>query len=96
MGREAYRYTFEPSVPMKEVEESLSLAALGAEGIHGRTRVVLDANFKLDKAERVCVVDGSTPVGQRIAELFTEFLAREFGEDAFRVERTDETRVRAS
>lgn len=71
------------------VDDSLSLAALEAEGIHSRTRVVLDASFQLDRAERVCVVDGSTAVGQTIAELFTEYLTREFGEDAFRVERID-------
>jgi len=91
MSREAYRYTFEDDVSMKEVGNSLSLAALAAEGIHGRVRITLDASFRLDGESRVCVIDGTTAVGQSIAAVFTEFLAREFGEDACKVKRTHET-----
>jgi hypothetical protein len=63
------------------------LAVLSAEGIHGRARVRLDAAFYLDEKKRACVVDAATPVGQTVAQIFTGLLTREFGEDAFTVER---------
>lgn len=42
------------------------------------------------RAETVCVVDASTPVGRTIAERFTGLLAREVGDDAVTVGRADE------
>jgi len=89
MATRSYRYTFGPVVSMQEVEETLMLAALAAEGIHGRSRIMLDAAFRLDPAARTCVVDAGTPAGESIATVFTEFLSREIGEGAFRVERSD-------
>jgi hypothetical protein len=35
-------------------------------------------------------VDAATPVGRTIAQIFTGLLSREFGEDAFTVERVTE------
>ena len=87
MSRELYRYTFETQVPIKDVEESLLLAVLAAESLHGRSRVRLDGSFCLDAGKRACVVDATTEVGAAIARLFTGFLSREFGEGAFTVER---------
>ena len=91
MRRTAYRYTFETDVSMKEVRNSLSLATIAAEGIYGHVRVTLDAFFRLDLDDRMCLIDGSTAVGECIAAVFTEFLARDFGEDGFKVKRTEET-----
>lgn len=87
MHGEQYRYDFESEVPRREVEESLLLAVLAAESLHGRERVVLDAEFRLDPKTRSCVVDASTEVGMAIARLFTGFLSREFGEEVFTVKR---------
>ena len=41
----------------------------------------------LDNDKRSCVVDAATEVGGAIARIFTGFLTREFGEEAFKVER---------
>lgn len=87
MHGEQYRYEFEGKIPRRDVEESLLLAVLAAESLHGRERVVLDAEFRLDPKARSCVVDASTEVGMAIARLFTGFLSREFGEDVFTVKR---------
>ncbi len=87
MAQELYRYNFDSKIPFGEVEESLLLAVLAAEGIHGRTRVRLDASFSLDRAKRSCVVDAATEVGRSIARIFTGFVSHEFGEEAFKVER---------
>ncbi len=87
MARELYRYNFDSKIPFGEIEESLLLAVLAAEGIHGRTRVRLDASFSLDRAKRSCVIDAATEVGRSIARIFTGFVTHEFGEESFKVER---------
>ena len=87
MNRELYRYNFNARVPLRDVEESLLLAVLATESLHGRALVRLDASFCLDTGKRSCVVDAATDVGRAIARIFTGFLAREFGEEAFKVER---------
>ena len=43
MNRELYRYNFNSKVPFRDVEESLLLAVLAAESLHGRALVRLDA-----------------------------------------------------
>ncbi len=87
MNREIYRYSFSSGVSLREVEESLLLAVLATESLHGRSLVRLDASFCLDDKKQSCVVDAGTEVGRDIARIFTGFLTREFGEDAFTVER---------
>jgi hypothetical protein len=90
MSRDVYRYTFDEKTSLAEVRDSLFLAVFSAEGIHGRAQVLLDAAFCLDEKKGACVVDAATPVGRTIAQIFTGFLTREFGEDAFKVERITE------
>ena len=87
MNRVLYRYNFDSKVPIRDIEESLLLAVLAAESLHGRSLVRLDASFYLDSHKRSCVVDAATEVGRAIARIFTGFLTREFGEEAFKVER---------
>ncbi len=87
MKRELYRYHFAATVPLGEVKQSLLLAVLATECLHGRSLVRLDASFCLDNDKRSCVVDAATEVGRAIARIFTGFLTREFGEKAFKVER---------
>ena len=94
MDRDIYRYDFSAEVPLGEVEDSLLLAVLVAESLHGRSLVRLDASFCLDEKKQSCVVDAGTEVGRHIARIFTGFLTREFGESAFTVER--QNRLQAS
>lgn len=84
----AYKYSFSGSVPMDDVEDSLMLAALAAEGLHGRSAVMLDAAFCLDKRRRTCLIDAETQIGRDIALIFARYMAKGFGEQAFRVDRT--------
>lgn len=83
-----YRYEFKEGIPLEDAKEALLLAVMAAESLHGRSRVQLDASFRLDEATRICVVNASTDVGRDIARIFTGYLTREFGEGAFQVERT--------
>ena len=89
MNREVYRYSFTSSVAFAEVEASLVLAIMAAESLHGQTRVRLDAAHAVDAGKRSCVIDASTLVGRDLNRLFVGFLSREFGPDAFKVERVD-------
>ena len=88
MNSQVYRYEFLPDVTIKDVEDSLMLSALAVECMHGRSMIRLDAKFRLDLKKRSCVIDAGTEVGRNIAKIFTGFITRQFGEGAFKVERT--------
>ena len=90
MTKELYRYAFTADVPIEEIEASLLLAVLATESLHGEAQVRLDASHYLDPTKRACVIDAGTPVGRDINRLFVGFIGREFGADAFRVERVEE------
>ncbi|GIW90021.1 MAG: hypothetical protein KatS3mg109_0453 [Pirellulaceae bacterium] len=89
MSKELYRYTFGPHVPLEEIEATLLLALWGAESLHGEIQVRLDAAHFLDPDRRACVIDAGTTVGRDVNRLFIGFVQREFGNDAFRVERVE-------
>ena len=93
MTKELYRYAFTPGVPIEEVEASLLMAVLATESLHGEAQTRLHAAHYLDPAKRACVIDAGTPVGRDLNRLFTGFLSREFGADAFTVERVAEQHI---
>ena len=86
MSQELYKYRFNDDVPTRELEESLLLAVLAIESLHGESRVRLDAHYCLRANEGKCVIDASTDVGRDLTRVFTGFAIREFGRDSFRVE----------
>jgi hypothetical protein len=87
MTQGVYQFRFRAGVDLREAEMSLLLAMLAAEGIHGQSRVRLDAAYAVGEALRTIVVDGFTEVGQDIVGIFTAFITRELGGDAFHVRR---------
>ena len=87
MSNESYRYGFNNDVPMDQVEETLLLSTLAVESLQGRSGIRLDAEFQLEKEKRTCRISSTTEAGRQLARIFTGFLAREFGEQAFRVDR---------
>jgi hypothetical protein len=88
MSKQVYRYQFtDVEVPIEEVEASLLLAVMATESLHGESQSRLDIAHFLDPVKRACVIDVGTQVGRDFNRLFIGFLRREFGEDAFRVER---------
>lgn len=90
MITEGYRYQFAKGVCLRDAEDSLLLALLAAEGIYGQSRVRMDAAYAVDTPVRIIVVDGATQVGQDVSGVFTSFLTKEFGPDAFRVRRLNQ------
>jgi len=88
MTANAYRFEFEPTVPLPEAEMSLHLAMYAVEGLYGEARVRLEANYQADEAQRTISVDGASEVGAAIVKVYTSLLLREYGADAFRVRPT--------
>lgn len=82
-----FRFSFSPDVPLDEAEMTLQLATFAVEGLFGTARVRLDFGYHLDAAHRALLVDGSKEVGATVVQVFAGLLLREFGDDAFRVER---------
>ncbi|MFO0839078.1 MAG: hypothetical protein U1D55_11210 [Phycisphaerae bacterium] len=87
MNREVFRYTFNESVSLQDVEETLLLAVLAIGSLYGESSVRLDASYTMDADRRGCVIDGSTEVGQAVSRVFTGFASREFGDESFTVRR---------
>lgn len=89
MNREVLCYSFEASVPASEIENTLLLAVLAAEGLHGQSRVRLDATYCFDAEKHACMIGSSSDVGRDICRMFTGFAIREFGETTFSVQRSE-------
>jgi hypothetical protein len=89
MTKDIYRYSFPSFIPLDEVEATLLLAIWAAESLHGESQVRLDATHLLDRDRRAVVIDAGSPAGRDVNRLFVGFVRREFGDDAFRVERLE-------
>jgi hypothetical protein len=75
----AYRFTFDPAVPLPEAEASLQLAILAIEGLYGEARVRLDVAYHVDPTCGSITVDGSTEAGAALLGVFMSLLIKEFG-----------------
>lgn len=87
MNQTIYSYQFGQDIPIDAVKDSLLLAVMAVEGLKGRTRVQLEARFRLNRSERSCVIEADTDVGESIARIFTGFLGKQFAEKTFEVVR---------
>ena len=85
MSKTVYRYQFEPDVPLEEAETSLVLAIIAAEALHGQPAVRLSLRYLFGEEKRACVIDGDNEVAHQVVLIFTQFLLRQFGDDAFQV-----------
>lgn len=83
----AYRYQFREGVDPRDVEDTLLLALLAAEGVFGEARVRMDGAYSTDREARTVTVDASTAVGQIVNAVFTVFAVKELGREAFGVRR---------
>ena len=89
MPNQQYIYSFTEAAPLDEIGEALSLAALAAESLHGRSSLRLGGKFRLDKEQRRCVVNATSQVGRDLAHIFTGFLGYQIGEKDFQVRLVD-------
>jgi len=86
-----YRFSFSDDLDMTNVEETLLFSLIVIEQLHGESATRLEARTLLDLERRKCVIDASRRIGRDLARLFTGFLTREFGPDAFEVERAEKS-----
>lgn len=82
MNHQCYQYRFARTVPAGEIEDTLMLALLAVESLHGSARVRMDGRCRFDKERHVCEIETGTRVGSDLAEIFTGFITVEFGEVA--------------
>lgn len=87
MHTSVYRFSFSRGIDLAEAEATLHLAILAAEGLFGEARVRMEASYHMDAPRAALLVDGGTPVGDAVVRIFTTFVTREFGADAFAVRR---------
>lgn len=87
MPQAVYRYVFDASVSLQELEETLLLAIIATESLHGESQARLDLVHTFDAQNRAVVIDASTEVGRDFSRLFVGFVSREFGSRSFQVER---------
>jgi hypothetical protein len=87
MTGDVYRYTFEHSLDVADLEATATLAVLATESLHGASRVRLEADCVFDAPTRTCMIDARGEVGRDLNRLFHGFVAREFGTGSFQVER---------
>lgn len=85
----AFHFSFERHVPLAAAEMSLHLAMFAVEGLVGRVRVRMGASYVIDEMSHAIDIDGDKCVTQLVARVFAGLLMREFGEEAFRMERHD-------
>jgi len=91
MNKTIYRYQIKDGILMNAVKDSLLLSIMATESLYGRSRINLEARFRLENTSRVCIIEVGTQIGETIACVFTGFLIREFGEQAFKVEKRETT-----
>ncbi|HEX8915028.1 MAG TPA: hypothetical protein VF796_21930 [Humisphaera sp.] len=85
MSAEAFTFTFASPVSMREVADTLHLARLAAEALHGPERVALGARTRVDGRRRTVTVEAATPAGMELALVFLGYCRREFGPAAVTV-----------
>src|SRR5262245_29407637 len=88
-----FAYRFVDRVSTADIEGTLVLACLAAEGLFGEARVRLEAPNRIDRANGYCQIDARGPAGHAVSRIFTAFVTREFGPDAFRVEHVQKRRM---
>lgn len=90
MSDTVFRFSFRSGIDLTEVEATLHLAIVAAEGLFGEARVRMEVAYHIDAAHSVILIDGRTAAGDAVVRVFTAFTTREFGEDAFEVRRTSQ------
>jgi hypothetical protein len=87
-----FRYSFADKVPMQDIQDTLALAVLACEALHGEAGVRLETESGVDLNSRTCTIRGATEVGRDLNRMFAGLLACEYGPTAFDVVSEQRTR----
>lgn len=74
MVRTVYKFTFDDSIAMDDVERILALSTIPVESIHGESAMLVDGRFAVNKRRRTCLMDAESQLGNDLARVFTGFL----------------------
>lgn len=85
MSNNLYRYDFNETAPIEDIEAAILLALWASEALHGEAQVRLDASYHFDVEQHCCILDANTAVGRDFNRLFISFVQRELGATGFRV-----------
>lgn len=96
MKTDVYRFTFARTIDLVEAESTLQLAILATEGLLGEACVRMETSYNVDAPRCAILVDGGTTAGNAVVRIFTAFITREFGADAFSVRRLARSTRRAA
>ena len=83
----AVEIEFDRRVAMSDIADTLQLARLATECLHGVESVELDAGASLDLRTRRVSISTTAPSGHTLALIFLGYARREFGGAAVRVRR---------
>lgn len=87
MTSQSYRFQFDPSVQFSDVRESLALALLTCESLHGAAKLSLLAEYHVDETRGFVEIGLSSRVGAHLALVFLHLARTEFGNESFTLSR---------
>jgi predicted Zn-dependent protease len=87
MGSDTYRFEIRDHVNLDDVELTLAMAVIAAEGLFGGPQVRLSVSYHRIHEERAIVVQAGTEVAEAVVRMFVSFLTRQFGGESFTVRR---------
>jgi len=83
--RTVYKFSFDDSFAMDDVEQILALSVIPVESIHGESAMLVDGRYAVNKRRRTCLIDAESQLGNDLARVFTGFLNAKAG-GSFRVD----------
>jgi hypothetical protein len=83
MATTTLNFVISARASLEEVEETLRLAMMAAEGLFGAARVHLDVTYTVHTDRRCIDLKAANDAGLAVVRIFTGLLLREFGDDAF-------------
>ncbi|MBE7461917.1 MAG: hypothetical protein HS116_00360 [Planctomycetes bacterium] len=89
MNSGTYQVIFDASIPLDDVQDTLQLAIIAAEALHGQPQVRLEAEHRMDVAARSCVIHATSPAGRDLLQIFVGYLSEEFGQNSYSVRRIE-------
>lgn len=83
----AIQYRFRPDVRLVDARETLELAVIACQALHGEPAVRLNAEWQFDEIARRCVISGAGKECHDLNLIFAGLMIREFGPKSFRARR---------
>lgn len=87
-------FEFADMIDLDDARDTLRVSAFATEGVYGRVRVLLEADYEFCDDERRCWIGCNSEVSRHLARVFEAFIVREFG-DAISINRRDEALMHA-